>query len=109
MFIKFLLFLVILIIAIPAVMMWSFMRRVKNSLRRTGRQDGNQRASGYGYGQSGAYQGTAARKPEGKVLSDIEEDAEFEEVDDAPRQETVQRRQVEREEQITDAEFEEIP
>ncbi len=105
MFIKFLLFLVILIIAIPAVMMWLFMHRIRKGLRRTGRQDGNQRESGYGY----AYQGTTGRRTEGKVLSDVEEDAEFEEVNDAPRQESVRRCHVEREEQITDAEFEEIP
>lgn len=96
--IKFILFFLIGFLALPVFFFWQMMRRMRKGMRKTKQQGFG--GNGYGYHQE-------SEQPQGKVLSDIEEDAEFESVE-GPRREIEHLTRVEHEDQVTDAEFEEI-
>lgn len=101
---KILLFIILLIFGLPALFVWYMGRKLKNTLQKARQQQygarGNNSNNGSGYHRE---------EPEhqGRVFSDIEEDAEFEAVE-GPRREMESPTRVEHEEQVTDAEFEEI-
>lgn len=95
---KLLFFIILIIIALPLIFFWQLLFRVRNGLRRT-----DQRA----YGGNTRQQQQVNEPHEPKVLNRIEEDAEFEEVS-GPRQEVETPSHVEIEDQVTDAEFEEV-
>lgn len=97
---KFLFFFLIGFIALPVFILWRMMHSVRNGLRKT--QQRGFRGNGYGYQQE-----PEPEQPQGKVFSDIEEDVEFEAVE-GPRREVEQPTRIEHEDQVTDAEFEEI-
>lgn len=98
--IKFLLFFLIGFLALPAFLFWHMVHRLRKGLRKTQQQGfGN---TGYNYQPE-----PEPEQPQGKVFSDVEEDAEFESVE-GPRHEIEHPTRVEHEDQITDAEFEEI-
>ncbi len=96
--IKFILLVILFIILYPIVKLWLMMRGVRNGLRQTQQQ---------GYGANGYGYQPEPEQQQGKVLSDVEEDAEFETVE-GPRREIDRPSRVETEDQVTDAEFEEI-
>lgn len=98
--IKFILFFLIGFLVLPVFIAWSMMHRLRNKLRKTQQQ--SFRGNGYGYQQE-----PEPEQPQGKVFSDIEEDVEFESVE-GPRREVEQPTRIEHEDQVTDAEFEEI-
>ena len=96
---KLLLFVILIIIALPLFLLWNVIFGVRRGLRRTQQQ--------YGYGSRQRQQVQPEPDTQGKVLNRIEEDAEFEEVD-GPRQPIETPTSVPQEDQITDAEFEEV-
>lgn len=98
--IKFILFFLIGFLALPVIFFWQMARRVRKGLRNTQRQ-------GFGGNGYSRQQEPESEQPQGKVLSDVEEDAEFENVE-GPRREIERPSRIEHEEQITDAEFEEV-
>lgn len=92
---------IIALILLPVIKMWLWVRKLRRKVDNM-RQDGssqkrrNNSSAGYEHAQN-----------TGKVLNEAEEDAEFETVT-GPRQESDNHIDVVREEQVTDAEFEEI-
>lgn len=93
--IKFLLFFLIGFFLLPAFIIWKMMRSVRKNLRKTQQQS------------SSRQQRYEPEPTQGRVFSDIEEDVEFESVE-GPRVEVERPTYVKQEDQITDAEFEEV-
>lgn len=95
--ITFFLLLLLGIVLYPLVRIWLMMRRMRRGLRRVRQQSYSDHSHGYNDDTT----------QQSRVLSDVEEDAEWECVD-APRVEVEHTTHVITEEQITDAEFEEV-